>query len=140
VSGRPLDGELTDTPFFIWFGITMVAGMVVVALSATVSVRSPVYWWKRIAGICLVALLVGSVPAVIHAREPKNNRLVRDVVTEIALSALVPGVVALAARFTARSFTSRVATTAVAAAVLVCLFVATPFLLLLAHCTSGDCL
>lgn len=134
--------DVTDFIFEFAFRVfwpSALAVLVVAGASVTVWARRP----RRMATLSLVitvavlAWYVGMLHG--HAAESASNVLARDIVGELLIGAAAP-LLAAGAAGAVPSRTARVWAGVAAALVGIAWVLASPVLLLVIHCTSGDCL
>jgi hypothetical protein len=113
-------------------------GIILIPFVATVLVLRKRQFCALALVLAIAAGLLNVAVELGHRSSPSNNILYRDIFTTAVLAFACPlAMAAAAAVFAHRSVLARIA----AAATVVAAFVfATPFLVLIAHCTSGDCL
>jgi hypothetical protein len=125
----------SNVPFLLY---ATSGGIVLIPFVASVLVLRNRQLWALALGLAVAAGALNVAIELAHQSNPSNNVLNRDIGAIAVLAFACPLVSAFfAIGFAQRSALSRaaVATTVVAAFVLVA-----PFFVLIAHCTSGDCL
>jgi hypothetical protein len=117
----------------LYLVLPVVGGTLIVGLGSTALVGQTQRWWRITLGTALASGVINGAVAL-RVSDP----LYRDIAAVAIISALCP--VAVAA--TVRSMRGREGSERVWGGISVVLvfLVGTPFLLLYAHCTSGDCL
>lgn len=116
------------------FVVPIVSGGILVALAgATGAVRSAGGWWPIV-----VAAALGASLWSIHLMSRGQNPMYRDEVAAAAMAILCSAIVGVGAR--KRRASNPLIRLALAAAIIVVCGVLVPFVALIAHCTSGDCL
>ena len=111
-------------------------GMVVTSLTPTRLANVSRRWWQIAALVALAAFAANLIFSLAQASKPENNLLTRDVVAWVVLAGGNPLLIARVV------LGSKVVWLRTGAAVLTLAVLAgtTPFVMLLVHCTSGDCL
>lgn len=120
--------------------VVMFAGAIVAVLTPTTLAASPRGWWCAVAIVAIVAAAANGGLASLSAREPDNNILVRDIFAWALIAGLTPLLVAVVPRGLIRNAKRVWPRTVVATLLVAVMTAATPLLVLLVHCTSGDCL
>jgi hypothetical protein len=126
--------------FYLQFWPSFAAAACLAVFSAWGASAQPRYW-VLLAGFLIIVALALYVPSLLgRAAEPRNNILGRDIVASVALAAAAPAWAAWAAfALHSQGFGPiRRAVTSLAMSLL--LLAASPIIVLLVHCTSGDCL
>jgi hypothetical protein len=116
-----------------------VVAVIVVASAAFSTAPSHASRRKLITGVAISLSGLSSLAIALHdAGNPVNNLLTRDIVAIAFLGLTAPAVTALMARFLGHSFAPfRLSVSAIVGFAVISI---SPVLLLLVHCTSGDCL
>ncbi|MGD0504807.1 MAG: hypothetical protein ABSD02_18885 [Steroidobacteraceae bacterium] len=125
----------SDIPFLLY---ATSGGIVLIPFVATALVLRKRQFWSLAIGLAAAAGAVNVAIELGHQSDASNNILNRDIG---AIAVLAFGYPIVSAAFTVafpeRSALGRVA---VATAVVAAFVFVAPFCLLIAHCTSGDCL
>lgn len=120
----------------------LLPGACAAGLVAWAAARSAVFdarsQGRRAVVLGVLTLLLSGGLALIIATDPSKNRLMRDVVAQAVLATLMPVAAAIAVRQTANDPAWVRAIAGVMAALVVPAVY--PIVLLLVHCSSGDCL
>jgi len=115
-------------------------GIVVAVLTPTAFAGASRKWWRFVVLVSVVAFAANLAVSLSEASKPANNILTRDVVAWVILAGGSPLLVAAASRSVAIRTDGVWFRTGAAVLTLVVLAWATPLVMLLVHCTSGDCL
>lgn len=106
-------------------------------LTPTTLVYRPLQWWL-VAVVVATGSPIASLGVVLSA--PHGNLLTRDIIAWVSLSAGSALGLAALSRWLALKTNSTSVPTIVCVLALIAIVTVTPLLLLLVHCTSGDCL
>jgi len=128
------DAMQMHSPWF--FGLLAHSGGVLVLLaSAGLFGRNPTTWWRRVALSTAIGAVVNGVGGAMYLGP---GPLVRDVVALVAIGALCAVAMGAAIWLLRRAWPS---IGVWCAGLLLITFVGiTPYLILIVHCTSGDCI
>jgi small-conductance mechanosensitive channel len=124
--------------WFLIFACSASGALVLAPIAATSMVMDSRRWWRIVYGAALFSAGINFVLGRSMQFAPRSNTLDRDVVALVVVGVAC----ALVAAITARSLRGRsrlVRVLGVSAVAIVFIFVG-PLSLIVAHCTSGDCL
>ena len=125
----------SDIPFLLY---ATSGGIVLIPFVATALVVCNTQFWSLALGLAVAAGALNVAIELAHQSDASNNILNRDIGAIAVLEFACPIVsAAFTVAFPERSALARVA---VATAVVAAFGFVAPFCLLIAHCTSGDCL
>lgn len=113
-------------------------GIALIPISASALVRHNRQFWLLALGLAVAAGALNVARVLAHQSDPANNILIRDISAIAVLAFACPIVSASFAVGLAQ--TSALVRLAVATAVVAAFVFVAPWFLLIAHCTSGDCL
>jgi len=116
----------------------ILSSIIIAVLAITVLPCPPRRWWKIVFPVSLGLCLASGIAEAYAIMHPINNILIRDAITVVLLS----GASVLLSAVATRALYRFSLLSAVLASLVVSLGItlAMPLLLLLVHCTSGDCL
>ena len=123
----------------MWWPIVLFAlpvvsgGILATVVGLTSAVRTTRIWWSLIGAAAIVAVIVVS-----HITLGGERVMYRDVAAAGLIAASCPVVVGFVVR--ASRSASRISRGLLGAAIVLTFGVCAPFVALIAHCTSGDCL
>jgi hypothetical protein len=118
----------------VLFAMSVVSGgILATVVGLTSAVRTPRVWWPIVGAAAIVAVIIVSYMTLGGERV-----MYRDVAAAGLMAASCPVVVGIVAR--AGRSASRLRRLLLGAAVVLTFGVCAPFVALIAHCTSGDCL
>ena len=120
--------------------VMFLGGVVISLLTPTALASMPRRWWQVVAVVSILSVCVNLLFGLIEARKPENNLLIRDVVAWVFLAGSVPLLIAAVSRGVARHTNGVWPRTGAAVLTLAILAGSSPFIMLLVHCSSGDCL
>ena len=118
----------------------LLGAIVVALLTPTALVVIPRRWWRVVMFVSFGTVAVNLVVSFLEAKQPSNNLLVRDVVGWVVLAGIAPLLTAAVARSIVRSTDRIWIRTAATWLVAALLAGGAPCVMLIVHCTSGDCL
>jgi len=128
-----------DTPigFSLFIGA---GGIIVMALTPASSLNLSRRWWLMVGISAFLAMMLNCPMSISAFRDPAKNMLVRDAIAWTFIAGIAPVIVGAVSRLAAR--TTKNIWLRLAAAVLAVgtLLLTTSYILLIVHCTSGDCL
>jgi hypothetical protein len=123
-----------NVPFLLY---ATSGGIALIPFVASALVLKSRQFWGVALGLAVAAVALNVAIALADQSNPANNVLNRDVGAIAVLAFACPIVSAsFAVGFAQRSALTR---SAVATAVVAAFVIVTPFFVLIAHCTSGDC-
>ena len=130
---------LSSIPYVLSLFWPALVAVLLVGYIMSKNIESRTKKWRFIAGIAIVISgITGLALGLYEASNPKNNRLIQDVISYALISFSAPALAALTANLMARSGAiSRFLFSTLAGTLLI---FASPVILLLVHCSSGDCL
>ena len=113
-------------------------GIILIPFAASALVRQKRKFWAVALGLAGAAGALNVAIELVKQSNPSNNILYRDIGAIAVLACACPIVIGLFVR----AFVRQIAATriVVATAAVVAFMFATPFAVLITHCTSGDCL
>jgi hypothetical protein len=124
-----------NVPFLLY---ATSGGIALIPFVASALVLKNSQFWRVALGLAVAAAALNVVIGLAHQSNPANNVLNRDIGAIVVLAFACPIVSAsFAARLAQKSALTR---SAVATAVVAAFVFVSPFIVLIAHCTSGDCL
>jgi hypothetical protein len=137
-----LDNTTFEAPIralqFLW---PSAAGTLALAgLSATSSVNKQHQWWALAGGIIIGAFVLSIPQVLMHASNPRENVLRRDMLALFVLVGAIPALCAAATWMVNQLFAMRWLNVACCVVTGATCLLSSPFVLLGVHCTSGDCL
>ena len=126
--------------FYSQFWPSVAAAACLAIVSASGASARPRVWLLLASSLILVALAL-YVPSLLgRAAEPRNNILARDIVASVTLAAAAPAWAAWAAFVLHSQGFGPIRRALTSLALSLLLLAASPIILLVVHCTSGDCL
>ena len=124
-----------NVPFLLY---ATSGGIALIPFVASALALNNSHFWRVALGLAVAAVALNVAIGVAHKSNPANNILNRDIGAIAVLAFACPIVSAsFAARLAQKSALTRFA---VATAVVAAFVFVSPFIILIAHCTSGDCL
>jgi len=124
-----------NVPFLLY---ATSGGIALIPFVASTLVLKTSRIWGVALGLAVAAVALNVAIALADQSNPANNVLNRDIGTIAVLAFFCPIVSAFFAVGSAQR--SKLARSAIAVAVVAAFVFVTPFFVLFAHCTSGDCL
>jgi hypothetical protein len=124
-----------NVPFLLY---ATSGGIALIPFVASTLVLKPSRVWGVALGLAVAAVALNVAIALSDQSDPANNVLNRDISAIAVLAFSCPTVSAFFAVRSAQR--SALARSAMAASVVAAFMFVTPFFVLVAHCTSGDCL
>lgn len=113
-------------------------GIALIPFAASELVLRRKLWWALALCLAVAAAALNVAIELVHQSDPSENILNRDIAAIVVLAIVCPIVSAcFAVRFAQKSTLTRAA---IATAVVAVFVLVAPLLVLVAHCTSGDCL
>jgi hypothetical protein len=122
------------------FLLVMLGGAAVVGFSPTSLADNPHRWWRMVAVVAVLAVAGASTVLLVTAENPKYNLLIRDKIALVLIVGMTPVLASVGSRGWVRDHKRVWLRTGVAFTITSTMTAATPLLVLLVHCTSGDCL
>jgi hypothetical protein len=124
-----------NVPFLLY---ATSGGIALIPFVASTLVLKPIRVWGVALGLALAAVALNVAIALSDQSNPANNVLNRDIGAIAVLAFSCPIVSAFFAVRSAQR--NALARSVIAASVVAAFMFVTPFFVLVAHCTSGDCL
>jgi hypothetical protein len=124
-----------NVPFLLY---ATSGGIALIPFVASTLVLKPIRVWGVALGLALAAVALNVAIALSDQSNPANNVLNRDIGAIAVLAFSCPIVSAFFAIRSAQR--NALARSVIAASVVAAFMFVTPFFVLVAHCTSGDCL